>query len=62
VKVMQGGKRTGPAQTLTDIRARAARELERLPEALRRLDTGTTYPVDVAEPLRRLAAEVDRRT
>ena len=62
VQVMQGGKRTGPTETLTDIRARAARDFERLPEPLRRLDTGTTYPVDVAEPLRRLAAEVDRRT
>ena len=62
VQVMKGGKRTGPAEALNDIRARAARELSKLPEGLRRLDAGTTYPVDVAEPLRRLAAEVDRRT
>ena len=37
------------------------RELERLPEPLRKLETGTTYPVAVAEELKTLAAEVDRR-
>jgi nicotinate phosphoribosyltransferase len=59
--VMQGGRRVGTPATLADIRARAAHELERLPEPLRRLESGARYPVHVAEALSRLAAEVDRR-
>jgi nicotinate phosphoribosyltransferase len=59
--VMQAGRRLAPSPGLADIRARAARELERLPEPLRRLTPGTTYPVQVADALVRLAAEVDRR-
>jgi nicotinate phosphoribosyltransferase len=59
--VMQGGKRLKPAPTLAEIRARAARDLERLPEPLRRLEPGASYPVEVSEALRRLAAEVDGR-
>jgi nicotinate phosphoribosyltransferase len=59
--VMQGGKRLKPAPTLAEMRARAARDLERLPEPLRRLEPGASYPVEVSEALRRLAAEVDGR-
>ena len=59
--VMQNGRRVGPAPTLEAIRRRATREFERLPEPLRRLEPGTTYPVEVAEELKELAAEVDRR-
>ncbi len=59
--VMHGGRRLGPPPKLTEIREHAARELERLPEPFRRLDPAASYPVRVAEPLRRLAAEVDRR-
>ena len=59
--VMQSGKRLKPAPTLAEIRARAARDLERLPEPLRRLEPGASYPVEVSEALRRLAAEVDGR-
>ncbi len=59
--VMQGGRRLQPAPSLDDIRRRAKRELERLPEPLRRLEPGTTYPVEVADELVQLAAEVDRR-
>jgi nicotinate phosphoribosyltransferase len=59
--VMQGGKRVAPAPTLGEIRARAARDLERLPEPLRRLEPGASYPVEVSEALRRLAVEVDGR-
>ena len=51
----------GPASTLDAIRRRAAREFARLPEPLRRLEPGTTYPVEVAAELKDLAAEVDRR-
>ena len=61
VPVMKGGRRTGPAEALPEIRARAARSLALLPEPLRRLDPGAAYPVTIAEPLIRLAAEADRR-
>src|SRR6202051_1355501 len=60
-RVMQSGRRLQPAETLDAIRARVKRELERLPEPLRKLETGTTYPGAVAEELVMLAAEVDRR-
>ena len=59
--VMQNGRRVRPSPPLDDIRQRVMRDLERLPESLRRLEAGTTYPVDVADELRTLAAEVDRR-
>jgi hypothetical protein len=35
--------------------------LERLPEPLQHLDTGTTYQVEIAAELEALAVEVDRR-
>jgi len=59
--VMQGGRRVGASLALAESRARAARDLERLPEVLRKLEPGAGYPVHVAEPLVRLAAEVDSR-
>ena len=59
--VMKGGRRLTPQPTLAEIRARAARGLERLPDPLRRLEPGASYPVEVADALKRLAAEVDRR-
>ena len=58
---MKDGRRIGPRPTLAEIRARAAHDLERLPESLRALEPQTAYPVEVAEPLVRLAAEVDER-
>ena len=58
--VMRGGRRVGSQVSLLDCRARAARELSRLPQALRRLEP-TTYPVAVAPALEHLAGEVDRR-
>src|SRR5262245_19452861 len=59
--VMRAGKRLEPSPTLAQIRARAAGELERLPEPLRRLEPDGAYPVEVSDALRRLAAEVDGR-
>jgi nicotinate phosphoribosyltransferase len=59
--VMQGGKRLHAAPSLDDIRRRAGRELERLPEPLRALAPGAVYPVEVAGELRDLAAAFDRR-
>jgi nicotinate phosphoribosyltransferase len=60
-RVMAGGKRLAPKPTLAEIRARAASELKNLPEPLRQLQPDVPYPVRVAESLKRLAAETDRR-
>jgi nicotinate phosphoribosyltransferase len=60
-QVMQNGKRLATAPSLYDIRAHSKRELERLPEPLRRLDPDASYPVEVDMGLRELAEEVDRR-
>ncbi len=57
--VMRGGKRLSPSPTLAQIRERAARELARLPEPLKCLETGIDYPVTIAPALRALAAQVD---
>ena len=60
--VMRGGRRLGPAVPLETARARAAVELARLPEPLRRLEAGASYPVHVAAPLRALVEAVDAAT
>jgi nicotinate phosphoribosyltransferase len=57
---MRSGRRIR-TPTLDEIRMHAARELERLPEPLRHLEPGASYPVQVAAPLQRLASEFDRR-
>ncbi len=57
---MRGGKRLLPAPTLTQIREHAKRELDSLPDALKRLQP-SDYPVTVAQPLRAMAAEIDAR-
>jgi len=59
--VMEDGRRIAPSPSLGDIRARATRDLERLPEPLRRLEPGASYPVEVAQSLVRLGTEVDGR-
>jgi nicotinate phosphoribosyltransferase len=61
VPVMRGGRRLASSPSLADVRARTARNLAGLPEPLRRLEAGASYPVAVAEALARRAAEVDRR-
>jgi nicotinate phosphoribosyltransferase len=58
-QAMQGGRRLVPAPTLTEIRARAARDLKRLPASLRGLEAAEPYPVHISNALKRLAAEVD---
>jgi nicotinate phosphoribosyltransferase len=60
--VMQGGRRVSAPPGLVESRARAARDLARLPEPLRRLEPGASYPMQVGEALKRLAAEVDNRS
>jgi nicotinate phosphoribosyltransferase len=59
--VMQNGRRVDPPARLADLRARAARELARLPEPLRSLADGSPYPVQVSDSLERIAAETDAR-
>jgi nicotinate phosphoribosyltransferase len=59
--VMIEGRRLAPPPSLDEIRQRAKRELDHLPEPLRRLEPKATYPVEVADDLVRLADEVDRR-
>jgi nicotinate phosphoribosyltransferase len=59
--VMEGGRRIAPSPSLDNIRTRAARDLERLPEPLRRLEAGALYPVEVAQSVVRLGTEVDSR-
>ncbi len=59
--VMRDGRRLASSPSLDAIRQRAKRELERLPESLRRLDGHASYPVNVSDDLIKLAAEVDSR-
>jgi nicotinate phosphoribosyltransferase len=59
VPMMRGGKRVGPAPSLAQIRERAARDLARLPEPLRRLESGVAYPMEISAKLKALAAEMD---
>jgi nicotinate phosphoribosyltransferase len=58
--VMRQGRRLGAQPAVAECRARAAAELARLPEGLRRLEPAA-YPVKVAPALSELAAAVDRR-
>jgi nicotinate phosphoribosyltransferase len=59
--VMKNGKRIAPSPSLDEVRRHAKRELERLPEDLSRLTPGAVYPVEVADDLVKLAADVDNR-
>jgi nicotinate phosphoribosyltransferase len=60
VQVMKGGKRVAAAETFETIRARAVRDLGRLPESLRRLEPGQ-YPVAISDALEALGREASRR-
>lgn len=57
--VMRNGQRLSPPKPLTEIRQRAATELQRLPVALRVLAPGPVYPVAVSKALHDLARTVD---
>lgn len=59
--VMLGGRRVALPVPLTEARAHAARELNRLPDPLRQLERGPDYPVQVSQAVRQLAQEVDAR-
>jgi nicotinate phosphoribosyltransferase len=62
VPVLRGGKRVAPTETLAQIRERAARDLARLPDELKRLELGAEYPVKVADALIKLAKVADAKT
>jgi nicotinate phosphoribosyltransferase len=57
--VMRRGERLA-SPPLEEVRRTAAAQLERLPAHLKRLATEPAYPVEVSEPLRTLARELDR--
>ncbi len=59
--VMRDGSRLASPPSLAECRARAVRELARLPEPLRQLGPQVPYPVEVADALVRLTSEVDAR-
>jgi nicotinate phosphoribosyltransferase len=59
--MMRDGRRLRAAPPLDEIRARAKRDLERLPQPLRRLAPDATYAVEIGADLVELAALVDRR-
>jgi hypothetical protein len=56
---MRAGIRTGPEESLSAIRARAAGELAQLPEELRGIGAAKPYPVTVAPALKELARRAD---
>jgi nicotinate phosphoribosyltransferase len=57
--VMRRGRRIAPPEPLIESRARALRELKRLPDALKQLQHAPEYPVLVSETLKGLAQQVD---
>jgi nicotinate phosphoribosyltransferase len=57
--VMRQGRRVGAQESLIEARQRTLRELDRLPEPLKRLERVGEYPVAVSDALRKLAREVD---
>jgi len=60
--VLRAGRLAAPAAALAPARSLASAELARLPERLRSLDDAEPYRVEIAPPLRSLAAEIDART
>lgn len=60
--VMTGGRRIAPPPGFEQMRSHAARELGGLPPVLHRLGNRPAYRVEISPEIRRLAAEVDRKT
>jgi nicotinate phosphoribosyltransferase len=61
VPMMRGGKRIEPVPSLAQARDRAKRNLAQLPEPLRRLEAGVTYPVEISPKLKALAKDTDSK-
>jgi nicotinate phosphoribosyltransferase len=60
VPVMKQGRRSGQPAHLTEVRQRAAAQLDRLSEPLRRLDAASPYDVRISRSLQKLAMSVDQ--
>jgi len=60
--VMRAGRRIAPSPSLAEARKRAAVEMARLPEPLRRLEEVPPYRVKISDALKRLAADVDAQS
>ncbi|MGQ0665771.1 MAG: nicotinate phosphoribosyltransferase [Nitrospiraceae bacterium] len=60
VPVMRNGRRLTPSPGLTELRQRAAAQLERLPTSLRNLEDAPAYETRISAPLQDLARTVDR--
>jgi nicotinate phosphoribosyltransferase len=61
-KVMENGRRTGPAETLSQCRARCKAELDALPEGLHSLSKAQPeYPVDLSQGLSQVVASIRQR-
>lgn len=58
--VMRHGRRL-ERPPLDELRHRARRNLDTLPESTRQLDAGAVYPTHISDALVRLASDVDRR-
>lgn len=58
--VMREGRRIGPLPPLSEVRAHARAQLERLPERLRGLETAHDYPVELSPRLSALVDELAR--
>ncbi len=58
--VMRQGRRIAEAAPLAAIRQTAAKELARLPTALRQIEEGKSVPVVISDQLEALARSVDR--
>ena len=59
--VMRAGKRLASPAPLSDLRTRAAQELQRLPNQLRRLDPAPPYPVNMSQSLQSLCDALDKQ-
>ena len=59
-QVMHAGKRLASNGSLDEIRKRAAVNLEKLTEPMRRLEESCAYPVEISKALHELAEQVDR--
>jgi nicotinate phosphoribosyltransferase len=60
--VMRDGRRTALSEGLDAARARVREQTAMLPEPLRALEAAARYQVDIAAPLKALAAEIDHRS
>jgi nicotinate phosphoribosyltransferase len=60
--VMRAGTLLRAPQPIGELRARTALSLASLPERLRELGRGPTYPVEIASSLRALAEACDRQS